>query len=379
MKASSSGIRYSIGGRCEGSGMQRIGFIDLKSKDSGDILIFKGSPGRYEFERSFEFLKNGVSTLPGNAGVSDFYLSLPLELLNFRIVKLPFSDKEKLKKVIPFELESLTLESSENVVFDALVLNSLGDSFEVLVAYIEKDILRNILAKLSSLRIDPEVVTSLELHAIAGGPKEDIASRLVSPESLDRDKRVAAARDELSGHTINLRTGPFAYTKHVEKTKKNLRVTVALSLALVLLIHAYLAFGIITAKRETASVKKELRTVYGGLFPEDKKITDELYQMKSHMKEMKEKGDTLIGIYPLRFLLDVSQKMVQGAAFSEISLDRDLITLKGEANSMSEIDAIKKKLAEFLMDVSVSDIKPSVSGKSFFTVIAKGYKTGERK
>ncbi len=358
--------------------MGRIGFIDLNSKESGDIYVFKGRPGNYEFEKSIEF-GDTTSSYPINADISDFYLSLPLDLLNFRILKLPFSDRERLMKIVPFELESLTMESSDNLIFDVLVLGGSGDTFDVLVTYIERETFKNILAKLASLHIDPRTVTSLELQSVAKGPKEDFASRLLNPEKLDRDERTAAAKNELSANTINLRMGPFAYTKDIEKGRKTLRVTVALLFLLALMIDSYLAFGIIASRNESASIKRELRKVYTGRFPEDKRITDELYQMKSHMREMKEKGDALIGVYPLRFLLELSQRTMPGAAFNEISLDKDLFTMKGEANSMVEIDAMKKRLSEFLSDVSVSDIKPSISGKNFFTVVAKGYKTSDQK
>jgi hypothetical protein len=107
------------------------------------------------------------------------------------------------------------------------------------------------------------------------------------------------------------------------------------------------------------------------LFPEEKKISDELYQMKAHMKGIQEKGDALIGVYPLQLLLDLSQKRVQGAVFNEISIDKDTMTIKGEAALMDDVGKIKAKVSESMKDVSVADIKPSVAGKVMFTVIVK--------
>ncbi len=356
--------------------MKRAAFLDLTcataDKLEGALHVFNVSAGRYEFEKSLPYQGDGAAAF-NTSGITDFFLSLPLELLNFRVLKLPFDDREKLKKVIPFELGNLIMESSSDVVFDAVALGGSGDGFDVLVTYIEKGILKNILSNLAT-GIDPEIVTSLELRAALKGETEDIALRLMNLQLLNPGERVKAAGDELLKHTINLRTGHFAYTKDMEKTRKNLKAAVTLLILLALVINAYLAFGIITSKGEESSLRREMRNTYAGLFPSEKKITDELYQMKSHMKEIKEKGDALIGVQPVRFLLDLSQRTPQGISFYEVALDKDLITMKGEASSMEDIDRVKTRLSEVLKDVSVSDIKPSTGGKTLFSLVSKGRK-----
>jgi type II secretory pathway component PulL len=318
------------------------------------------------------YTREGSSHLSDLAGIGEFYLSIPLEMLNFRMMKLPFSEGEKLMKVIPFELGALLMNSADHVVFDAMVMGSGENGFDVLVTYAERGLLGETLSQLSSRDIDPQVVTSLELQAITKNGSGDIAARLMNPAPLDRNARISAAMNELSHHTINLRTGPFAYTRDRERVKKKLKVTFALSLVLALGINAYLLFGIVSARGEASSLKKEIRSMYTALFPDEKKVTDELYQMKSHMREVKEKGDALLGVDPLRFLLDLSQKTVQGVAFNEIVLDKELSTMKGEASSMEDIDRMKAGLSAPRTDVSVSDIKPMPSGKTLFTVVRKG-------
>ena len=352
--------------------MKTIGFIDLTSKQSGEIYLFRGRAGGYELEKTVHYTGEGSPQFPDLTGIGEFYLSMPLEMLNFRMMKLPFSEKEKIIKVIPFELGALLMESADHVVFDATVMGSGENGFDVLVTYVEKGMLREVLAQLSSLNIDPQVVTSLELQAIARNGTGDVAVRLMNPPPLNRDARISAARSELSRHTINLRTGPFAYTRDREKVKKKLKVTFVLSLLLALAINAYLIFGIVSAKTEASSLRKDIRNMYTTLFPNEKKVADELYQMKSHMREIKDKGDALLGVHPLRFLLDLSQKTVQGVAFNEIVLDKELSTMKGEAPSMDDVDKMKTRLSAPRTDVSVSDIKPLPSGKTLFTVVIKG-------
>jgi len=352
--------------------MKTVGFIDLTSKQSGEIYVFRGRAGGYELEETMNYNGEGSSQLPELADIGECCLSIPLEMLNFRMMKLPFSEKEKLMKVIPFELGALLMEGADRVVFDAMVMGSGENGFDVLVTYVEKGKLREILSQLSSLNIDPQVVTSLELRAIVEHGTGDIAARLMNPSPLDHDVRISAAMSELSRHTINFRTGPFAYTRDRERVKKKLKVSFVLSLLLALAINAYLISGIVSARSEASSLKKEMRSVYTALFPNEKRVTDELYQMKSHMREIREKGDALLGVHPLRFLLDLSQKTVQGVAFNEIVLDKDLSTMRGEASSMDDIDKMKARLSALRTDASVSDIKPLPSGKTLFTLVIKG-------
>lgn len=354
--------------------MAKVGFIDLNTKNSGDFYVFDASHGKYELEKVVGYNGSDSSSQHAIAGISDYYLSLPIELLNFRLVNVPFSDKEKLMKVIPFELEGLVMESPDNTVFDAIVLGGSGDQFNVLVTYVNRGILQDILNRLQLNRIDPQIATCIDLQPIIKGDPENVASRLISPGKLVREDRIKASRAELLNETINLRTGPLAYTKDVEKATRKLRTTTVLLLVLTLLVDLYLAFGIVTARREISAARKELRGIYTGLFPGEKKITDELYQMKSHMKEIRERGDALIGVNPLQSLLDMSQRMAPGVSVNEIILDKDLSTIKGEASSMTDIDRLKSRIAGFLANVSVSDIRQISAGRIFFTMTAKGQK-----
>ncbi|HYA27117.1 MAG TPA: GspL/Epsl periplasmic domain-containing protein [Thermodesulfovibrionales bacterium] len=355
--------------------MKKVGFVDIKSKSadilSGNIYVFAGGPGNYKLESVTEYSSDHPLSL-NTSDISDFTLSLPVRLLNFRVLNLPFSEREKLQKIVPFELGGLILEHADNVVFDVVVLGQSGDRFDVLVTYTEKAVLQKMLSALSSANVDPLIVTSIELQVSVSGGVDGLATRLVTHEDLTQDERIAAALNELRDPTLNMRTGTLARTRETEKVKKKLKRTVALLIALALLINSYLIFEILTAKSEASAVKKELRTLYTAVFPAEKRITDELYQMKSHIKETKEKGDVLVGVRPLQLLLELSQKTPRGVVFNEIGFDRGLVTLKGEATSMNEIDGAKARLSEFLGDMSVSDIRPSAGDKTLFTMVAKG-------
>lgn len=366
----------------------KIGFVDIQSSGVTQwashsetsspafrIYIFKNSRAGYVFEKSIEISGNDSYALPGEINdINEFFLSIPLELLNFRILKLPFSDREKIKKVIPFELDSLIIGGSDRIIFDSIVLGNSGNKFDILVPYVDKEILKNILTRLSTLNVDPCVVTSIELPLIAGGSREDIGMRLLNEVKLSDGERIAAAKEELISQTVNFRTGTFAYTKDSEKLLKTLKTTVILLILFALTINSGLALRIINNKKEVYEVKKEIRDVYSGIFPNEKKITDELYLLKSHIKEIKDRGDALSGVSPLQVMLDLSRKKLQGVIFDEINIDKELLTIKGEAGSVNDAGKLKEQLSDILKDVSISDIKPTTDGKVYFTAIVKGNK-----
>jgi type II secretory pathway component PulL len=220
--------------------------------------------------------------------------------------------------------------------------------------------------------IDPRIITSIDLREIinagAGGP---IAGRLAKLEIPVEFDRVKAAEKELAAPTINLRTGPLAYTKDIAKRKRALRKTAILGILLAVVINANIVFNLAMTKKEVSLRKKEIRNMYTALFPGERRIIDELHQLKSHTREMKEKSDVLAGVNPLRFLLSLSQKPAEGVIYNEIQIEEGLIKMKAEATSMEAIDRMRTRLPEYLSDISVSDVKPAPNGRVFFNVAAK--------
>lgn len=313
-------------------------------------------------------------------GIDEFYVSLPAAILDFRILNFPFSDKEKITKTIPLELDNYIIGGSEEIVFDSINLGGDDTSVEVLVAYARKEVLDHILTQLARKNIDPRVITSIDLQTVVKtreGPDQkgfrgSIAENLVGLYVWDQNQRIIAAENELTQPTINLRIGQFAYRKDAEKTGRALRVTVVLAFLLALVVHASMMFQVIMIKKDLTTIKSDMRDSYSGLFPSDKKTIDALNQLKSHIREIEEKNDALTGIATLKFLIDLSKTRESYIVYTDIQIEKNLIKMKAETGSMDDLSKIKMKLSEFLPDVSISDVKSTAHGKIIFTIIAKG-------
>jgi type II secretory pathway component PulL len=368
--------------------MKKIAFIDIHSQspilgaqssshvpgqneeDRTVIYLFHESSEGYDYEKSLDYTSQTELS-----EVDEFYVSIPANFFNFRILNLPFSDREKIRKVLPIELDNLVLGGSEEIVFDIIVLGGDDASADVLVVYTEKSALNKILGELAHRNIDPRVVTSIDLQTVGYGLGEfpqNIAEQLLIPPLWHESDRITYAQQEILKPSINLRTGQFAYRKDVEKTAKALKITVALGFLLAFVIHANILFQTVMTKKENADIAKEMRVAYSSIFPGEKKIIDELYQLKSHIREIGEKNDALTGVSALQFLAELSKRMESQVVYNDIQIEKGLVKLKGEARSTDDLTKIRAKLSEFLSDVSVSDVKPTAQGKILFTVVAKG-------
>jgi hypothetical protein len=372
--------------------MKTIGFIDIHpqspvcnpvdstlSHDTGGedksvVYLFKGD------NEGYNYLKTVAYNAPDElVDIDDYCISIPISLLDFRIVTFPFSDKEKIKKALPIELDNLVLGGSEEIIFDIIIVNGADDSVDVLVAYTRKNILSRILKEFAERNIDPRCITSIELQSVMKDINFDsgeelrktLADRLFVEQEWNEADRIDKAKEEIEKPTINLRTGQFEYTKDAEKIGKTLKITVLLGFLLVFVIHANILFQTFMAKKEGALIAKEMRVAYSGLFPGEKKTIDELYQLKSHIKELGEKNDTLTGVDSLNLLLELSKKEESNVVYTEMQIEKGLIKLKGEARSTDDLSKVKIKLSDILSEVSVSDVKPIAQGKILFAIVAK--------
>ena len=141
-----------------------------------------------------------------------------------------------------------------------------------------------------------------------------------------------------------------------------------------IVLSADVLLKIVSLRQDVASVKNEIRKQYMEMFPGEKNIVNELYQLKSHLKELQEKEDVFIGVDALGLLLDLSQLEREGVVFNEIMEDKNAIILKGEAASLSIIQQFKQKLDSLYNDVTIADSKSSARGNMIFTITAKGKK-----
>ncbi len=149
------------------------------------------------------------------------FLSLGASFFSFHNLVLPFSDRNSIDKVLPFELEESTANPIDTMLIDAMV-NSREEETEVISAMIERKVLAKWHAAMQGAGIFPEVITLSGLSTLTsiqenGHPPEEfifldlrlensglflVSSgrlQLVRPLIFDAGRKAGFTFDEKSG------------------------------------------------------------------------------------------------------------------------------------------------------------------------------------
>jgi len=156
--------------------------------------------------------------------------SIPGHLFTQRTLTLPFADRKRIEKALPFEVEDIVPFDLGDVVLDHLVLGSSGEKktaeTQVLCMMLPKTVLRRHLDLLAGAGIDPQVIVPsyAGLSAVVNMmPKDTGALLLCGPDMCFRHDGVLKALRSFSGSqpTSGLRhVLQSLETEHREKVEK---------------------------------------------------------------------------------------------------------------------------------------------------------------
>lgn len=354
--------------------MSVTAFFDITG-GGGRAYIFESGVLRenFPFELS-EDQKFHVRELPPD--IEDAYLGLPLEMLDFRVLELPLSEPERVREVLPFELEDIILGGAEGAVIDAVVFPAAsGEKHRVLAVYTGKEALRALLLRLGELGLDPRAVTSLELAGVVGKARNggEVGSLLVEGASMDEPERADLALSEIQAPTINLRRGELAFMKDVEWAKRSMRFAALALMALLLVLAGDVGLRTAKVKKEAAFHEGRVLQSYKEMFPEEKPAQAKglPFKARARVKEARDLDAFMRGVSPLGFLMKLQEKRQPSVVYSDITLDREFVVLKGEAPSLSDVEKARAVLEGFLSEVKISETGQSVKGGVSFTITAK--------
>jgi type II secretory pathway component PulL len=349
-----------------------IGFLDWTA---GKISLFV-------FDRKgghFSLVETGTISVEGDIEEADlaslvrtdiehFYLSVPANILSLRELTFPFSDRNKIKDTLPYELEGVLYGNTGDYSIDHHIMESSESSSQVLAACMEKTRLKHIIDQFTSAGIEPEVITSIDLNLSHG----EIDKLLDKPET-DENIRAEAARGEIADPIINLRQGDLAYKGNIERIRKSLRYTSVLVLVLLLIISSGSAIRLSSVKNENKRITRMISATYQRSFPDDKKIVDPIRQFKGNMNRLRSKKNIFIGIPVLDIMRSITEYQDKEIELSELSVERHKILIKGSAFSFENVDRLKNSLESVFSDVSVTDSESSPDKKIIFSISMRAY------
>ena len=324
----------------------KTGFIDW-TENTLNFYTFEKRSGQYHIADSTSFPLEGeleseaLKSLP-SAGCDNICLSVPLNLLTLREQTFPFSDKDKIRDTIPFELEGIVLGSISDYVVDHIIIESYEVGSRVLAVCMEKSKLKKTIDMFSSANLEPKLVTSLDARLCEGK-----SEALLEPAISDPGVRAEAARQEVTDPLINLRRNELAYMGDVVKFVGRLRLTAVLVLILMIVLAANFTLSFMGQKKEYKLLTDQIEGVFRQVFPEDKKIIDPDRQFKGNMTMLIKKKAALGGVPVLDIMKDIAEQNIKNVTLHEFNADGKNIVLKGTANSFEDVEALKNNIAAF--------------------------------
>ncbi len=343
------------------------GFIEKKG-DTYHLYIFDREQDDYSFREGHE-LKTGDAYLSNVLGkLEKIYVTIPLEYLHFRILHLPFSDEKKIDDIIPFQLEGMTIESIDDIVYDFGVLGKEDTDHQVAVVFVKKDHLRRINQELALYGIRPELITNINMESALTGKS---SQSLSEPRELGQDEKVEAMSRILAQGSINLAKDEFSYSGQMERVKNYLKYSAILLAVLSVLLSIHILLDIRNISVNEKRLKENMTDIYRMTVPGDKKIVNPLYQIKSRRKLVEQKAGELNDARPLNVMSSVAEVWDGESMVDSLSITGDLITLKGEAAGVGKAQSVADDLKKTFRGDATVETKQLPGGKTGFTVQIK--------
>lgn len=277
----------------------------------------------------------------------DLRLYIGIDAFSLRKTILPDLDGEKMKEILPFEMEGLFLSPSSALVFDFYPIRPAEKGTECLVFALKKETAEKYIAPfvtagMNLVSLSPAWDEKLSEYGLDEGVFYNAALNLV-PAGLTGEKKKRKAMDVY--HTA------FIY-----------------AIAVLLVFMTGLSFRYYLILKKEAGIKKEVSAVYAGLFPGQKMPPDLYYGVQAKLVELKQNFRVFKGIEVLGILKSVSESSREGVRVKEINMDGNKATLKGEGSDYSAVEQFRNNLKKSFGDVQLLETRNMPDGKSGFAI-----------
>lgn len=383
-------------------------FIDITGDTGGRVYVIDAD---HKLRETFNFaLGEGMAfTLEGSIpeDMDQSTVSVPASWLDFRALELDLPDAGAARAVLPFELDGLLVNEPSHYVIDALVAPARaqspaaspgngepgngaghlnGKAGKVLALYMPAARVGELVSGLSDIGIDPRYITCLELaskmddilagdySSLLGGHEgaEGTEGRQ-SPDELDEPRRVDLAQGQFDSPAINLRLGEFSFKGDVRRGLRKIRLTFALFAALMVVLALTSTINAIFDTRQAAALEQKVLGIYGEIFPGQKPANARglSYKVRSKLKEYRQKSEAMGSLDVLSTMKQIQGAMPGGLKFTDLTLSREGVVLKGEAGSLESIEQARTSMEAFLFDVKITQTGKAVSGQTDFNITAR--------
>ncbi len=277
----------------------------------------------------------------------DIRLYVSLNAFSMRRSVLPQLEGDKIKEILPFEMEGLFLSPSAALVFDFFPLGVTEKGTEGLVFAMKKEMAEKYIA--------PFVKAGLNLISL-------------SPAWESRLSEYGT--DEALFYKTLLNLAPAGLTGEKKKRKaRDIYRTVFLYAVILLLVFITgLSLRYYLILKNESRITKEVTAVYASLFPGQKMPPDLYYGIQSKLTELKQNYRAFKGVEVLGILKSVSESAREGVRVKEITMDGNKAILKGESADYASAEQFRNNLKKSFSEVQLLETKNMPDGKSGFAI-----------
>ena len=277
----------------------------------------------------------------------DIRLYISLDAFAMRKTVLPHLESEKMREILPFEMEGLFLSPSSALVFDFYPLRSAEKGTEGIVFALNKEMAGEYIA--------PFVKAGLNIVSL-------------SPLWDDKLSEFVADKEVFYKTPLNLASAGLTGEKEMRKAMDVYRTVFIYTVAVLLVFIVGLSFRYLLILKKETGMKKEVSAVYASLFPGQKMPPDLYYGVQSKLVELKQNYKVFKGIEVLGVLKSVSESTREGIRVKEINMDGDKVTLKGEGADYAVVEQFRNNLKKNFGDVQLLETKNMPDSKSGFAI-----------
>ncbi len=301
------------------------------------------------------------------------YLDLPRSFLRLRVLEVPLSDPDKIRKILPVKAEGLFRKPLQDLCLDYIALPEQEGKKKILLCAAERSKIIKLIDAFKDEGFEPRVIASTDL--ISQSQQQPVVlENFINPPELDKNERISLVRKELRHPSLNFRRGSLRYTAHQKEAAKLLRSTVPLTAVLIALLIANWGVRYKYMEKKIESYKEREAGIFKQVFPTGAKMVDPSYQIKAKIQEIKGNLEVLSGTDPLDVLeiLADAKESIDNVILDEIKITEDSVVVKGSSPSFETMNLITEKLRSHYTEVKVSDSKTSVEGGVRFSLVLSG-------
>jgi len=274
-------------------------------------------------------------------------LYIGIDAFSLRKTVLPDLDRDKMKEILPFEMEGLFLSPSSALVFDFYPIRPAEKGMECLVFALKKETAEKYIA--------PFVKAGLNIVSL-------------SPAWDDRISEYGSDEGVFYKTALNLVPEGLTGEKKKRKVMDVYQTAFIYAIAVLMVFMTGLSFRYYLILKKEARIKKEVSAVYAGLFPGQRMPPDLYYGVQSKLVELKQNYKVFKGIEVLGILKSVSESSGEGVRVKEINMDGNKATLKGEGSDYSAVEQLRNNLKKGFGDVQLLETRNMPDGKSGFAI-----------